>query len=408
MVLALLRSLAGIMYPMGTTLVALLWFMGISFLQLTAWIRHQAVTAWTRLEKLGSVVSCWVQLALVHLLNRTMCAFRGVSEAVAVAVGLRAGREMLEAMDVRMKALSTQLEATRRDLEEVQRKGASDLVDLRREAEMKGEEGMGELRRKIEEKERELAMVKGELVERMSIGEHTLGERVEAVRENMKDSEQKRAVEMKEIRGTVQEWEKKLAAVKGELDNWTTILQHVSPIHQRINSALKGTTVDLKNLTNVTDAILGYVSTMTHLKVVELDKSSGFTTEGVKQLYKLPKLEKLNLLHIGIPDNALEGIGSASSLTNLDITNTKVTDAGLLQLVDVVSLKLLILDCKGVTNAGMEHVGKLTNLETLSLEGTAVTDAGLKPLTALTKLSALWLPNGEKLCNDDVRKRLGM
>ncbi|CAI5486352.1 unnamed protein product, partial [Closterium sp. Naga37s-1] len=60
MVLALFRSLVGMMYHMVYALVLLLWFMGISFPQLTAWIRHHAVAARTHLMELGSLISCQV------------------------------------------------------------------------------------------------------------------------------------------------------------------------------------------------------------------------------------------------------------------------------------------------------------------------------------------------------------
>ncbi|CAI5480690.1 unnamed protein product, partial [Closterium sp. Yama58-4] len=169
---------------------------------------------------------------------------------------------------------------------------------------------------------------------------------------------------------------------------------------QAVSSAFGGETkrlmiLDLTGLSNLSDTALRAVSTMTHLKKLWLNRSSGFSAEGVKHLYKLPKLEALDLRKTSVSDGALEGIGGMSSLEWLVLDSANVTDAGLLHLTGLSSLKLLsIFDCKGVTSAAMQHVGRLTSLDRLWVDGTEVKDDGLLHLTSLTKLKILSLGEG--------------
>ncbi|CAI7802813.1 unnamed protein product [Closterium sp. NIES-53] len=152
---------------------------------------------------------------------------------------------------------------------------------------------------------------------------------------------------------------------------------------QRIKSASLGTHLSLASLGGLSDAILAHVSTMTHLKSIDLRSTSGFSAEGIKHLYRLPHLETLDLQFTDVSDSALEGIGSLSNLVELHLWKTKVT------------------------NAGMVHVGRLTGLEKLLLGGTAVTDDGLQQLSALTKITFLFPPEGGYLMYDDARRRKG-
>ncbi|CAI5469230.1 unnamed protein product [Closterium sp. Yama58-4] len=166
--------------------------------------------------------------------------------------------------------------------------------------------------------------------------------------------------------------------------------------------------LNLQYLHGLSDAILGHVSTMTHLKSIDLSSSSGASAEGIKHLYRLQWLEKLNFSKSDVLDSALESIGSLSSLKQLLLSFTKLTDAGLSHLTGLSSLQLLSLtECMGVTNASMVNVGRLTGLEELWLGGTAVTDDGLQQLTALIKLKGLWTSEEDYLRNDEVYKRIG-
>ena len=71
-----------------------------------------------------------------------------------------------------------------------------------------------------------------------------------------------------------------------------------------------------------------------------------------------------------------------SSLQGLDLSDTKVTDDGLVHLETLYALQWIDLKYTLVTDAGLEHLAKLTSLQDLYLTGTKVTDEGVKRLQA--------------------------
>jgi hypothetical protein len=80
-------------------------------------------------------------------------------------------------------------------------------------------------------------------------------------------------------------------------------------------------------------------------------------------------------------------------LTELNLSDTPVSDAGLRALPPLPALQVLNMGLTGVTDAGLEVVGRLTGLTALNLDGTAITDAGLSRLERLTHLEQLAIAN---------------
>ncbi len=81
-------------------------------------------------------------------------------------------------------------------------------------------------------------------------------------------------------------------------------------------------------------------------------------------------------------------------LTKLEwiyLSNTQITDAGLVHLKGLTKLKELWLEDTQITDAGLVHLKGLTKLEGLLLSKTKITDAGLVHLKGLTKLEYLIL-----------------
>lgn len=62
--------------------------------------------------------------------------------------------------------------------------------------------------------------------------------------------------------------------------------------------------------------------------------------------------------------------------TEVDFSNSKVSDAGLEHLKRLTNLRTLYLSETAVTDAGLEHLKGLTNLEWLNLTDTQVSHAG--------------------------------
>ena len=82
---------------------------------------------------------------------------------------------------------------------------------------------------------------------------------------------------------------------------------------------------------------------------------------------------------------------AGTNLTRLDLTQTHVTNAGLVHLAGLTRLTRLDLHyCDGVTDAGLAHLAGLTHLTRLRLPS-SVTDAGLVHLAGLTNLTRLGL-----------------
>jgi hypothetical protein len=113
--------------------------------------------------------------------------------------------------------------------------------------------------------------------------------------------------------------------------------------------------------------------------------------------------QKLVLADAGITDRGLALLHDARSLEYLDVSGTRITDAGLMELLPTLPrLRVLILGSQrdpvrgqiqyavtGVTDRGLAAVGKTRTLGNLRLAGLGVTDAGLASLSGLDRLERL-------------------
>ena len=79
------------------------------------------------------------------------------------------------------------------------------------------------------------------------------------------------------------------------------------------------------------------------------------------------------------------------NLTLLDLSRTRVTDAGLAALTKMPGLRRLQLQETNVTDAGLLSIKMLPRLEVLNLYDTHVTDGGLAALAPLPKLRRLYV-----------------
>jgi hypothetical protein len=74
------------------------------------------------------------------------------------------------------------------------------------------------------------------------------------------------------------------------------------------------------------------------------------------------------------------GIGPGMDVFSVDLSSSKVTDAGLVHVKGFAQLQSLDLMQTQVTDAGLEHLNGLTQLRSLNLRGTGITDAGVERL----------------------------
>jgi hypothetical protein len=112
-----------------------------------------------------------------------------------------------------------------------------------------------------------------------------------------------------------------------------------------------------------------------------------------KNLY-LPALEKCNLVEIdGFTDEALTHISKMTTITELNLGDAGITNAGIPMIAKLKELRRLDLGwTKDVGDASIPLLARLPKLEILGLGGTKITDAGLPALAAFPALKELGLP----------------
>lgn len=102
------------------------------------------------------------------------------------------------------------------------------------------------------------------------------------------------------------------------------------------------------------------------------------------------RIQAINFAHKDVDDAALAPLDDVAPL-ELNLTNTRITDATLERLAIQTQLELLNLMATKVTDDGLKHVANLTALHTFSVERTAVSDAGLAHLKNMKDLKTLYL-----------------
>jgi hypothetical protein len=106
------------------------------------------------------------------------------------------------------------------------------------------------------------------------------------------------------------------------------------------------------------------------------------TDEGLVSLEGKHNLRWLELRRTKITDEGLKHL-RGTDLELLDLSTTKIGDAGLANLgdLDLPNLKTLALEqLKNVTDEGISHLARFKSLEFLSVAGTKVTPAGMRHL----------------------------
>jgi hypothetical protein len=121
--------------------------------------------------------------------------------------------------------------------------------------------------------------------------------------------------------------------------------------------------------------------------------AAAFTDNELAHVRRLARLRVLSLTDSNVTDAGLVKLNELTILSRLDLWNTQVTDAGLVHLKRLTNLSTLVLDGTQVSDAGLVQLKGLINLSVLRLRGTQVTDGGLTHLKGLTKLTHLHLEN---------------
>ena len=141
--------------------------------------------------------------------------------------------------------------------------------------------------------------------------------------------------------------------------------------------------------------------------------------EGIGEKYAAPlvmalaqdtKLIYANFRLVGknVNDGHLSPLADIQNLSELDLGNTQITEAGLKHISKANSLTKLSLANTAIDDAGMKQIEGLTNLMSINLYNTKVTDAGLailKNMKFLRKVYA-WQSGVTEQGADELKKAL--
>ncbi len=133
--------------------------------------------------------------------------------------------------------------------------------------------------------------------------------------------------------------------------------------------------------TRITTAGLVHLGRLTRLRSVRLGESR---VDSLDPLIPLAGLEHLDLSGSKVDDAGLAAIGSLPRLKDLELMETPVTDAGLASLRDCANLKEISLDGTRVGNEGLIMLArKMPSLESIGVRRTLVTPEGVKAAEAV-------------------------
>jgi len=115
------------------------------------------------------------------------------------------------------------------------------------------------------------------------------------------------------------------------------------------------------------------------------------TDSELRYLERLTALESLDASGTLLANLGLTYLGKLVALRSLDLSRTPITNEGLESLNGLPALLSLKLEKTKITDAGLAHLEKLRTLTSLDLSYTETTDVGLSHLKKLTNLRSLIL-----------------
>jgi hypothetical protein len=136
------------------------------------------------------------------------------------------------------------------------------------------------------------------------------------------------------------------------------------------------------------DSALEQLKGFSTISNLDLNKSK-VSDRGMKHIHGFPDLTFLRLDDTQITDAGFESVKGLAKLDSLSLINTPITDAGLKHIVGLSNLRSLKLDGTQITDDSMGYVNKLNNLIGLSLENTDISDSAISDLSEMKNLRYL-------------------
>ena len=139
---------------------------------------------------------------------------------------------------------------------------------------------------------------------------------------------------------------------------------------------------------------LPQLSGLTELDLASAD-ARGVMPAGLESIARVSSLEVLVLGEMALADDDLENLAPLSRLRRLNVTGTRLTDAGLARLVEMFpKLRELRIGAPQATAEGLSHLARLP-LDWLILVEMKITDDGARHVAGMKSLQSLYLPGCE-------------
>jgi Leucine Rich repeat len=157
---------------------------------------------------------------------------------------------------------------------------------------------------------------------------------------------------------------------------------------------------------NAADALMSQVGRLTSLEELDLS-GSDVTDAGIAHLSGLVNLRSLALNDTKATSASFASLTRMKDLGDLSFYGIRCDDGALARLGQLTALQVLRLSNCPITDAGMVHIEKLQELQVIGLTGTAIGDAGISHLEKCLKLQGVFL-DGTKVTRNGVARLAGL
>jgi hypothetical protein len=139
----------------------------------------------------------------------------------------------------------------------------------------------------------------------------------------------------------------------------------------------------------VSDADLDRIAQLDKLERLDLSETR-VTDLGLLKLKELKNVRELNLFYAElVTDEGLATMRNWSKIERINARGTKVTDNTLALLAGKTTITALDIGFAEVTDSGLQHLSTLPNLRSLAVGGNKLTEVGLQVLRTLPQLESL-------------------
>ncbi len=190
-------------------------------------------------------------------------------------------------------------------------------------------------------------------------------------------------------------------------------IDHFNSVLPQLKDADLGALGGLRDLRRVwirpsagglSDAAFAFLANNVNLERVILEGAQDITDGIISHLLPLKKLSQITIAHAPRFTGAgFEQIAGAGNITEIDLYNCGVTDAGMQSLAKCKKLQSLRLNSKAITSAGFAALAECKAATALDLADTAFDDEACGVIATLPKLASLLLSN-TKLTDSGLNK----